>query len=302
MSAGIRRKALKMKTHGKITAIAASVVVLGVALSGCATQGAEGPAPSNDAVIDDIASMVPKEFTKLVYVLDGTYPPLSYQDASGKMTGVEYDLGMEVFARAGITADVQPSAFDAIIPGIQAGKYDVSAFNDNAERQKIFDFVDLFQSGSSIIVPHDNPESLTIDALCGRKVAVQLGSQQETTVAPSLNEDCKAAGKDAFQVITYNSGNEAVLAVISARADAVLTETISAAYAVTENPDDLAITDDEPLDPHPVALGMMKDTGLAEALQAALQSMMDDGTYAEILVEWGMDSLAVDAATINAGT
>jgi ABC-type amino acid transport/signal transduction systems, periplasmic component/domain len=291
-----------MKTYGKITAIATSVVVVGAALSGCATNDAPVPQPSGNSVVDAIADMVPEKFTDLVYVLDGTYPPLSYQDASGKMTGVEFDLGMEVFARAGITADVQPSAFDGIIPGIQAGKYDVSAFNDNAERQKIFDFVDLFQSGSSIIVPHGNPKSLSIDALCGKKVAVQLGSQQETTVAPSLNKACKAASDDAFEVITYNSGNEAVLAVISERADAVLTETISAAYAVTENPKKLAITDDEPLDPHPVALGMMKDTGLAEALQAALQSMMDDGTYAKILAEWGMDSLAVDAATMNAGT
>ncbi|GAA3739871.1 ABC transporter substrate-binding protein [Leifsonia bigeumensis] len=292
-----------MKVYGKVTTIAASVVVVGAALSGCATDdGAVAPKPDDDAVIAEIADMVPKEFTDLVYVLDATYPPLSYQDASGKMTGVEFDLGMEAFSRAGITADVQPSGFDAIIPGIQAGKYDVSAFNDNAERQKIFDFVDLFQSGSSIIVSHDNPKSLTINTLCGHKVAVQLGSQQETTVAPSLNEACQAAGEDAFEVITYNSGNEAVLAVISKRADAVLTETISAGYAVTENPDDLAITDDEPLDPHPVALGMMKDTGLAEALQAALQSMMDDGTYARILADWGMGSLSIDSATINAGT
>lgn len=289
-----------MKAYGRITAIVASTVVLGATLTGCATE-ASAPETDDSAVIPAVAKLVPADFSDLVYVLDGTYPPLSYQDASGKMTGVEFDLGMEVFARAGITADVQPSGFDAIIPGIQAGKYDVSAFNDNADRQKIFDFVDLFQSGSSIIVPSGNPLNLSIKDLCGLKVAVQLGSQQETTVAPSLNEACKADGKAAFEVITYNSGNEAVLAVISARADAVLTETISAAYAVTENEEQLAITDDEPLDPHPVGLGMMKGTGLAEALQASLQSMIEDGTYGKILAGWGMDSLAIASATINAG-
>jgi len=287
------------------TAIAAgSLVVVGLALQGCASAdpGEQETQEPGSSALPEIAAMVPDGLTDIVYVLDATYPPLSYQDADGKMTGVEYDLGMEVFARAGITADVQPSAFDAIIPGIQSGKYHVSAFNDTAERQKVFDFVDLFQSGTSIIVAQGNPQSLSIDDLCGKRVAVQLGSQQETTVAPSLNEECVAAGEEAFQVITYGSGNEAVLALTSNRADAVLTETISAAYAVSESPDTLGLTDDKPLDPHPVALGMLKGNGLAAALQAALQSMMDDGSYADILAGWSMESLAIDSATLNAGT
>lgn len=292
-----------MKAYGKIAATAACVVVLGAVLQGCAADaGADSSKADDKSVIPDVAKLVPDGFTDLVYVLDGTYPPLSYQNAAGDMTGVEFDLGMEVFARAGITADVQPSGFDAIIPGIQAGKYNVSAFNDNLARQKIFDFVDLFQSGSSIIVPLDNPKSLSIKGLCGVRVAVQLGSQQETTVAPALNEACVANGKEKFEVITYGSGNEAVLALTSRRADVVLTETISAAYAVTEMPKKLSITKDEPLDPHPVALGMMKGTGLAKALKASLQTMMDDGTYAKILAKWGMGPLAIEAATINAGT
>ncbi|MRH27915.1 transporter substrate-binding domain-containing protein [Microbacterium sp. SYP-A9085] len=290
-------------THRTSAIVIASLAAVGLALQGCAAAG-PGSATSespNGSAIPAIAEKVPDKFSQVVYVLDATYPPLSYQDASGKMTGVEFDLGMEVFARAGIDADVQPSAFDAIIPGIQAGKYHLSAFNDTAKRQEIFDFVDLFQSGTSIIVPKGNPLSLSIDDLCGIRVAVQLGSQQETTVAPSLNDACKADGEKPFEVITYGSGNEAVLALTSNRADVVLTETISAAYAVSESPEKLALTQDEPLDPHPVALGMMKGTGLAQALQASLQSMMDDGTYASILAQWKMDSLAIESATINAG-
>ncbi len=293
-----------MKSRGRAAAILASMIVAGAALQGCAADD-PGSSPSKTtggAAMPEIAKLVPADFTKVVYVLDATYPPMSYQDASGKMTGVEFDLGMAVFERAGITADVQPATFDAIIPGIQAGKYDISAFNDNAERQKIFDFVDLFQSGTSIVVALDNPKSLSIKDLCGTRVAVQLGSQQETTVAPELDKACKDSGKKPLEVITYGSGNEAVLALISNRADSVLTETISAAYAVSENAGKLSLTDDEPLNPHPVALGMMKGTGLAKALQASLQSMMDDGAYAKVLADWGMETLKIESATINAGS
>jgi polar amino acid transport system substrate-binding protein len=41
---------------------------------------------------------------------------------------------------------------------------------------------------------------------------------------------------------------------------------------------------------------------MAPAVQAALQSMMDDGTYLAILEEWGVEAGAIETATINGGT
>jgi polar amino acid transport system substrate-binding protein len=45
-----------------------------------------------------------------------------------------------------------------------------------------------------------------------------------------------------------------------------------------------------------------KDSGLGEALKASLQSLMDDGTYTEILKKWGVDQGAIDAIDINGAT
>ena len=41
------------------------------------------------------------------------------------------------------------------------------------------------------------------------------------------------------------------------------------------------------------------DVDIAKALQAALQKLMDDGTYMKILKHWGVENGAIDKAEIN---
>ncbi len=41
------------------------------------------------------------------------------------------------------------------------------------------------------------------------------------------------------------------------------------------------------------------DTELAKAVQAAMQHLMDDGTYMKILEAWGVESGAIKTAEIN---
>ena len=41
------------------------------------------------------------------------------------------------------------------------------------------------------------------------------------------------------------------------------------------------------------------DVDIAQAVQAALQKLMDDGTYMKILKHWGVENGAIDKAEIN---
>ena len=41
------------------------------------------------------------------------------------------------------------------------------------------------------------------------------------------------------------------------------------------------------------------DVDIAKAVQAALQKLMDDGTYVKILKHWGVENGAIDKAEIN---
>ena len=50
----------------------------------------------------------------------------------------------------------------------------------------------------------------------------------------------------------------------------------------------------------PEAVAIKKgDSDTAKAVQAAMQKLMDDGTYMKILKHWGVESGALDKAEIN---
>ena len=54
-------------------------------------------------------------------------------------------------------------------------------------------------------------------------------------------------------------------------------------------------------DAAPYGFAVQKGSGMAEAVQEALQALIDDGTYLEILTKAGFEAGAITEATINAG-
>ncbi len=72
-------------------------------------------------------------------------------------------------------------------------------------------------------------------------------------------------------------------------------------YAVSKLKDKIEVAGDA-FDVAPYGIAVDKGSPLAQAIQAALQSLVDDGTYTEILTKWGVDAGAVDSITINAAT
>jgi polar amino acid transport system substrate-binding protein len=51
----------------------------------------------------------------------------------------------------------------------------------------------------------------------------------------------------------------------------------------------------------PALLGVItkRSTGLAPAIAAAVDSLIEDGTYADLLDAWGLSAAAVDASGVN---
>jgi len=56
--------------------------------------------------------------------LEGTYAPFSYRQ-DGKLKGFEVDLAKKVAEKAGLKAKFVPTAWDGLIAGIGANKFDV---------------------------------------------------------------------------------------------------------------------------------------------------------------------------------
>jgi polar amino acid transport system substrate-binding protein len=243
---------------------------------------------------------------------DVPYPPweMFTEPGSDQITGVDYDLGQAIGAKLGVPFEFQVAIFDSIIPALQAGRSDIvmSAMYDNAERQEVLDFVNYGYGGTGILVPKGNPEGITtLDDLSGKRVAVQAGTTQ-LQLLQSLNEQLESEGRQPVEILRFPKDSDAQLAVRSGRAVADVTDGPGGAYVAETTDDGTAFElvrdpgNPSGYDTQPFGIGVLKSNReLTDAIQAALQQLMDDGTYLKILEKYGLESVAVDEATINIG-
>ena len=297
----------------RLLAAGVAAVSVSLVLSGCSSSKSSegGGAPNASATVnavkadDKLVALVPadvKSAGKLVVGADASYAPDEFKDDSGKVIGMDVDLADAIAAKLGLKAEVQDSGFTAIIPGIQSNKFQLgmSSFMDNKEREQVVDMVTYFNSGSAIAVKKGNPNKIDPKDLCGKKVAVQTGTTQADEIKDTRNPDCAKGGKPGIQ----NDGDKFDLqtdvtnAVVSGRDDAMMADSQVVDYAIKQSGGQLEkLGDTYGVAPYGVALA--KGSKLTPAVQGAIQSLIDDGTYKQILTKWGVEAGALDKSTVN---
>lgn len=291
----------------------AAAVLLSVVLAGCGAGGngsgaapTSAAAPAAPAVQKDaaLAAMVPADIAadgKIVVGSDASYAPNEFVDADGTtIIGMDVDLGKAIGQKLGLDVEFQNSAFDGILPGISAKKYELgmSSFTDNADREKEVDMITYFSAGTKMATLSGNPEGLAIDNLCGKTVAAQRGTVQVDDLT-ARSETCTKAGKPAINVTQFQAQTDVTLALTAKRAQAMLADSPVVDYAVAQTGGQLASVGDS-YDTAPYGIALPKNDGTyAKAVQGAVQALITDGTYKTILDKWGVAGGAVPTSQIN---
>ena len=292
---------------------AAAVVTMAGALtlSGCAKNtesgsgSSAGPTQSTVEVkpqkVDDIAAGVPEEIRKsgkLVVGVNIPYTPNEFKDEAGNIVGFDVDLMNAVAGTLGLTADYRESDFAKIIPSIDGGTYNVgmSSFTDTKEREKQVDFVTYFSAG---IQWAQRPGSgIDPNNACGKKVAVQATTTEETEELPAKSKKCVDAGKPEIQIIKFDSQDAATNAVILGQADAMSADSPVTAYAIKQSNGKLESAGPV-FDSAPYGWPVKKGSPLAQSLQKALEHLIKSGDYKTIATNWGVESGVIDKPVIN---
>jgi polar amino acid transport system substrate-binding protein len=300
-------KASKIARIFTVLALIAAVSVLAGCGSDEKSDSAGGASASTTATKDDAAvAKLPADFSGPITVAtDASYPPNEFYDTDNKtIIGMDVDLSNAIAQTLGTTAKISNVGFDAILTGIQAEKYDlgVSSFTDNKEREEAVDFVTYLTAGTGFYTNADSPADVTgLESLCGKKVAVEKGTTQADDAAAQLKK-CKADGK-SMTVSVFADQNAANLAITSGRADVGMADSPVASYIVEQSGGKLERIDAKyDFGTAPYGIALAKDSTLTPAIQAAVQSLIDNGTYDAILKKWNLQGEGIDTAEINAAT
>jgi polar amino acid transport system substrate-binding protein len=279
------------------TALTLTMAACGEKKPTSSSGASSGSAVPSVAVDTALAGKVPaaiKADGKIVIGTDATYAPSEFLDADGKtVIGFDVDLYTAVAAKLGLKTDFQASKFDDIIPGVQSGKYEVgvSSFTINNDRKKQVLMVSYFSAGTQWAAKKG--ATINADDACGKKVAVQTGTVQETDDLPARQKKCTDAGKPAITVDSYQAQSDATAAVVSGKDEAMLADSPVCAYAVKQTSGQLALTGSI-YDSAPYGYVLKSDQqAFAEAIRDAVKALIADGTYKAVLARWGVDAGAL---------
>jgi polar amino acid transport system substrate-binding protein len=285
--------------------LAVALVAAGCGEDGDTGGGSTGTTAATPAVDDALAAKVPdaiKSDGKVLIGTDSSYAPNEFLDTDGKtVIGFDVDLFNAVAAKLGLKTEWQSAAFDAIIPGVQSGKYEmgISSFTINDERKQQVNMVSYFSAGTQWGSKAGNPSGIQPDNACGKKVAVQTNTVQDTEDLPKRQEACKSGGKPAITVERYQRQDQATAAVVSGKDDAMLADSPVIAYAVKQTNGQLELLGDI-YDAAPYGYVVKKDqTEFAQAIADAVKALISDGTYKTILTKWGVEAGAIDSPAVN---
>lgn len=286
-----------------------SVMCLSMSLAACGSSSDDSGTPTKDtqgnadpAVVALLPDAVVEKGT-LEVGMEAQYPPFDFYDTDNTtIVGIDPDIAAGLAELMGLELSMNDAAFDSIIPALAGGRYDlgISAFTVTEERMATVDFVTYYYEGDGLMVPTGNPEDLAIDeSLCGVKVAVLKGSTQALRTVPNLDKQCAAAGEPAVDATVVPGSNDLGLALSSGRADGVITDGSNAAYTAKLSDDKFEIAPGPAINPAPFGIASKKGGGLEKAVQKALEIMLADGSYEEVLKKWDVSAGAIESPEIN---
>ncbi|SMF21572.1 ABC transporter substrate-binding protein [Streptomyces sp. Amel2xC10] len=247
------------------------------------------------------AALLPSGVTEVtVGISIGSTPPGTGFLEDGKtLAGQDVDFTEAVANVLGIEVKTQQASFEAILPALDSGKYDlgVSNFGVTTERLKTIDFVTYINDGQGFATRADSKlgEVTDLEQLCGLNIATGAGTTFEATLEENKHV-CADAGKKAYGVQTYSEQGAIWSSLQQGRSDVVMSTINGLRYAVDHQEGVKFLNEFHRLD---VGFAFKKGTKLAPAFQAAVNKLIEDGSYAKILKKWGTTDSALTKSEIS---
>jgi polar amino acid transport system substrate-binding protein len=280
---------------------------------GTTAVGAEGsPAPTDDPVVavrkvDYAAALLPADVRKAGKLRVGSsigFPPGAYypNGTDKAPAGQDIDLADTVAKVLGVGLERQDASFETILPALGSGKYDFGTgnFGVTGERLKTIDFVTYINDGEGFAVKKGNTALTTkvtdLTQLCGLTIGTGAGTTFEATLTAQKGV-CAKAGKKPYDVKVHSENAATLTALQEGRIDVIMSTINGLRYQAAQPASQTAFLGEfHRLD---VGFAFKKGSPLTKAFQAAVNELIENGTYARILKKWGTSASAIDTSRIN---
>jgi len=218
---------------------------------------------------------------KLTIATSPDFPPFESLGENGEVVGIEIDILNLICAELGVELDIQQVDFESVLPGVQAGKYDMGASGisvDPERAENTLFTIPYCLAAQAIVVLKDSPITCKAD-LEGKTISVQTGTTAE--------KFCMASG---YTVNAYAANADAQEALISGKVDAWVIDDLTAADMVklynAENGETLVVLS-EAMTTEPYAFAFkLGSEALVDPINEIIKKLLADGTIADIFAKY----------------
>ena len=254
-----------MKNKTRLVALSAALALV---LAACGGNGGSGDL---GLITDDV----------LTVCTDSPYAPMEFEQ-DGEFTGFDIELMRAIASELGLSdIAVVNTGFDPITSGLamEAGDCDIAAASITItdDREENIDFTDgYFTADQSLLVADGAPTSLA--DFSGSSLAVQTG----TTGEAYANENAP----EGTDIQSFENPGDVFTALEAGNIQGVLQDIVpNAEYAL--NNDGVSLAETFPTDEtYGFATKEEGAEALLEAVNEALQTLRDNGTYDDIYADW----------------
>ena len=299
----------------KIASLLAAVMLLTATLAGCGNSGsgssttdtssasstasqssaaedssaAEGETSSEASATEagDYGEFTTIEEGKLIMSTNAQFPPYELvSDGEGfngtGFEGIDVEIASAIADKLGLELQIDDMEFDSALLAVQNNTADVmlAGLSYSEERDEVVDFTDSYATGVQVVIVKDGSD-VTMDNL-GEKM---IGTQRGTTGYIYASDTPENGGYGEDHVLAYDNGATAVQALMNGQIDAVIIDEAPAKEFVAAN-EGLTILPGNWVEEQYCAAVDEGNTALQNAINTALNELMDDGTVDEIIAKY----------------
>ncbi len=264
-----------------ISIILGLVLLLGLA-AGCSStaESTVESAPAAESTAEAIGFETATEGV-LTMGTNAAFPPYEFYEGED-VVGIDVEIARAIAEKLGLELVVEDMEFDSVIPAIQSGRIDIglAGMTVTPERSEAVAFTESYATGVQAIIVQEGSSITSADDLFAEGANHIIGVQRNTTGDLYTTWDLEDEGLATID--RYSRGADAVMALSTGRVDCVVIDKEPAKNFV-ENSEGLVLLETEYVEEEYAAAMSHDNEALYEAVNAALQELIADGTVASIV-------------------
>lgn len=217
----------------------------------------------------------------LTMATNAYFPPYEYYDEGNEIVGIDVEIAEAIADKLGLELKVEDMEFNSIIAAVQSGRADIglAGMTVRPDRLENVDFSTSYATGIQVVIVKEDSGIETLDdltAIDDFKVGVQLATTGDIYAIDDFGQE---------HVDEYSKGNDAIMALVSGKIQAVIIDNEPAKNFVAANEGLKILETEYAVEDYAAALSK-DNTGLTEAVNAALAELEEEGKLKEIVEKY----------------